>query len=142
MRYLRGGRRLVETRFGSQPPFFTKWPSDIDTCTASQLQLGRKVQSSSIFKRSGTLPFQFDTVVIAMRQIIAIVLFLFCLAFVGAASSGVQRDEHEVCMGHPFSYSDDWNPWITDPALKDNVSKRVASPIPTFQVNLGARPPS
>ena len=87
-------------------------------------------------------PFQFDIVVIAMRQIIANVLVLFCLAFVGAASSGVHRDEHEVCMGHPFSYSDDWNPWITDPALKDNVSKRVASPIPTFQVNLGARPPS
>jgi hypothetical protein len=64
------------------------------------------------------------------------------ISFFATPSCAVHRDEHEVCMGHPFSHSAKSAGWIADPSLKAHVSKRVASPIPSFQVNLGAFSPN
>ena len=44
-------------------------------------------------------------------------------------------------MGHPFSDSKNNVEWIADSTLKSHVYKRVASPVPSFQVNLGGSPP-
>ncbi len=68
-------------------------------------------------------------------------LLLSLIALFTASSCAVHRDEHEVCMGHPFSDSKNTVEWIADSTLKSRVSKRVASPVPNFQVNLGVLPP-
>ncbi len=65
---------------------------------------------------------------------IASIVFIQLVCLVLAAAA-VHRDEHEVCNGHPFAQTVEW---ISDPTLKALVSKRAASPIPSFQVNLGA----
>ena len=69
-----------------------------------------------------------------------LVVFAFFVASFAAPSKAALGDEHDVCMGHPFSDSENNDEWISDLALKDRVSKRVASPIPSFQVNLGTFP--
>ena len=71
-------------------------------------------------------------------MIFAVVAFI---ALFAEPSQDILGDEHEVCMGHPFSDSSNGIGWIADTTLKLHVSKRVASPIPSVEVNLGAFPP-
>jgi hypothetical protein len=109
-----------------------RWLTRSPTANAVQPSIGIAPFSAQLRLRS-----------VAKTLMSAITAFfvLSLIALFAAPSCAVHRDEHEVCMGHPFSDSKNNVEWIADSTLKSHVYKRVASPVPSFQVNLGGLPP-